>query len=97
LLLEELSYVPGYVFMQNISYVGFLNRVHDGEQKLRETGGWEVPHPWLNMFVPESRILDFDAGVIKGILNNNSVSGIILLYPMNRNKYAFQSSFFSQF
>jgi Cytokinin dehydrogenase 1, FAD and cytokinin binding len=97
LLLEELSYVPGYVFMQNVSYVEFLDRVHDGEQKLRETGEWEVPHPWLNLFVPESRIFDFDAGVIKGILNNNSVAGIILFYPMNRNRYVFQLYFLQFF
>lgn len=76
--------------MQNVSYVEFLDRVHTGEMKLRATGGWEVPHPWLNLFVPKSRILDFDAGVIKGILNNNTVAGIVLMYPMNRNKYVFR-------
>ncbi|KAJ4765974.1 Cytokinin dehydrogenase 1 [Rhynchospora pubera] len=87
LLLGELSYVPDYAFIRNVSYVEFLDRVHDGELKLRELGEWEVPHPWLNLFVPKSRILDFDAGVIKGILSNRSAAGIILMYPMNRNMW----------
>ncbi|KAF3326887.1 cytokinin dehydrogenase 6-like protein [Carex littledalei] len=86
LLLEELSYVPGYVFMQNVSYVEFLDRLHDEELTQREIGEWEV-HPWLNLFVPKSRILDFDTGVIKGVLYNTSVSGTIVFYPMNRNMW----------
>ncbi|KAJ4794866.1 Cytokinin oxidase/dehydrogenase [Rhynchospora pubera] len=87
LLLGALSYVPDFAFIHNVSYVEFLDRVHDGELKLRELGEWEVPHPWLNLFVPKSRILDFDTGIIKAFLSNTSAAGIIIIYPMNRNKW----------
>ncbi|KAJ3694101.1 hypothetical protein LUZ60_009581 [Juncus effusus] len=87
LLFEKLSYVPGFIFTQEVSYIEFLDRVHDGELKLREAGQWEVPHPWLNLFVPKSRILDFDSGVFKGILRNSKAMGPVLIYPMNRNKW----------
>lgn len=75
------------MFVQDVPYFDFLNRVRNEEDKLRSIGLWEVPHPWLNMFVPRSRILDFHEGVIKGLLlNQTSTSGVTLFYPTNRNK-----------
>ncbi|RWW45964.1 hypothetical protein BHE74_00048151 [Ensete ventricosum] len=88
LLLQRLSFVPGFGFTNDVSYVGFLDRVHDGEVKLRSMGLWEVPHPWLNIFVPKSRIKDFEVGVFKGILMPNNSTGPVLIYPMIKNKYA---------
>ncbi|KAL5976637.1 Cytokinin dehydrogenase [Asimina triloba] len=88
LWIEGLSYVPGFAFENDVSFVEFLNRVRHGELKLRSKGLWDVPHPWLNLFVPGSRIRDFDAGVFKGILRKNASStGPILVYPMNKNKW----------
>lgn len=88
--LKSLSYLPGFISMHDVSYFDFLNRVQVEENKLRSLGLWEVPHPWLNLYVPKSRILDFHNGVIKDILlSQKSASGLALLYPTNRNKYVF--------
>lgn len=84
--LKPLDFIPASVFTTDLSYVEFLDRVHTSELKLRSKGLWEVPHPWLNLFIPKSRIADFDAGVFKDILRNTS-SGPILIYPMNRSKW----------
>lgn len=84
-LLEKLDFVPTSVFTTDLPYVDFLDRVHKAELKLRSKGLWDVPHPWLNLFVPKSRISDFDEGVFKGILGNKT-SGPILIYPMNKDK-----------
>lgn len=87
LLLKGLSFLPGFVFEKDVAYVEFLNRVKSGEEKLQSQGQWDVPHPWLNLFVPKSRISDFDAGVLKGIvLKRNITTAPVLLYPMNRTK-----------
>ncbi|KAF0904477.1 hypothetical protein E2562_034753 [Oryza meyeriana var. granulata] len=86
-LLEELSFVTGFVFVRDASYVEFLDRVGREEQNLRSAGAWDVPHPWLNLFVPRSRIVDFDAGVFKGILRDANPVGLILIYPMNKDKW----------
>uniref|UniRef100_A0A0E0LCV2 cytokinin dehydrogenase n=1 Tax=Oryza punctata TaxID=4537 RepID=A0A0E0LCV2_ORYPU len=86
-LLEELSFVRGFVFVRDASYVEFLDRVGREEQNLRSAGAWDVPHPWLNLFVPRSRILDFDAAVFKGILRDTNPIGLILMYPMNKDKW----------
>ncbi|CAI9116818.1 OLC1v1018079C3 [Oldenlandia corymbosa var. corymbosa] len=84
-LLKKLHFIPNTVFTTDLPYVDFLDRVHKAELKLRSKGLWEVPHPWLNLFVPKSQIAEFDRGVFKGILGNKA-SGPILIYPMNKNK-----------
>lgn len=84
-LLRKLSFIETSVFTTDVGYVDFLDRVHKAEVKLRYKGLWDVAHPWLNLFVPKSRIEDFDKGVFKGILGNKT-SGPILIYPMNKNK-----------
>ncbi|XP_028751575.1 cytokinin dehydrogenase 3 [Neltuma alba] len=87
-LLQGLSYVPGFYYEKNVSFVGFLNRVRSGELKLQSQGLWDVPHPWLNMFIPKSRIHDFDSGVFKDIIfKRNITNGPVLVYPMNRSKW----------
>ncbi|ONK75836.1 uncharacterized protein A4U43_C03F21070 [Asparagus officinalis] len=90
-LLKELDFLPATDFTTDLPYVDFLDRVHRAEVKLRAKGLWEVPHPWLNLFVPGSRILDFDRGVFRGILGNKT-SGPILIYPVNKHKWDERSS-----
>ncbi|KAJ8513028.1 hypothetical protein OPV22_003462 [Ensete ventricosum] len=90
-LLRQLSFIPATVFTTDLPYVDFLDRVHKAELRLRAKGLWEVPHPWLNLFVPASRIADFDRGVFRGILGNRT-SGPILIYPMNKHKWDDRSS-----
>ncbi|CAN6864099.1 hypothetical protein Bca4012_041897 [Brassica carinata] len=88
MLTKTLSYLPGFISMHDVAYFDFLNRVKAEEDKLRSLGLWEVPHPWLNLYVPKSQILDFHNGVVKDILlKQNSTSGLTLLYPSNRNKW----------
>ncbi|KAF7035738.1 hypothetical protein CFC21_046556 [Triticum aestivum] len=89
-LLRELRYARGFAFVQDVSYAGFLDRVRDGELKLRAAGLWDVPHPWLNLFLPRSRVLDFAAGVFHGILRRDGGTGPmgpVLVYPMNRDRW----------
>ncbi|AQL00087.1 cytokinin oxidase4b [Zea mays] len=93
-LLGELNFIPGTVFTTDLPYVDFLDRVHKAELKLRAKGMWEVPHPWLNLFVPASRIADFDRGVFRGVLGGGTAGagGPILIYPMNKHRWDPRSS-----
>lgn len=84
-LLKKLDFIPTSVFTTDLPYVDFLDRVHKAELKLRSKGLWDVPHPWLNLFIPKSKISDFNNGVFKGILGNKT-NGPILIYPMNKDK-----------
>ncbi|KAL3532628.1 hypothetical protein ACH5RR_006149 [Cinchona calisaya] len=88
LLLEGLHYIPEFKFKKDDSFVDFLNRVRSGELKLQSKGLWDVPHPWLNLFVPKSRIMDFNAGVFVDILlKQNKAAGPILVYPTTRKNW----------
>lgn len=87
-LLSELSYIHSTLFLSEVSYLEFLNRVHFSERKLRQKGLWEIPHPWLNLLVPKSKINEFAEEVFGNILNYSS-NGPILIYPVNKSKYLF--------
>ncbi|CAI9786658.1 unnamed protein product [Fraxinus pennsylvanica] len=83
-----LNYIPGFSFTRDETYVDFLNRVRQGELTLRSKGLWDVPHPWLNLFVPKSRIMDFNAGVIVDILHREKkTKGPLLFYPTTKTKW----------
>ncbi|XP_058729393.1 cytokinin dehydrogenase 3-like [Vicia villosa] len=87
-LVQGLNFVPTFIFEKDVLYEEFLNRVHSDELALRAQGLWDVPHPWLNMFVPKSRISDFDEGVFKGIiLKQNITAGLAIVYPVNKTKW----------
>ncbi|KAE8651195.1 hypothetical protein Csa_001352 [Cucumis sativus] len=85
-LLLQLSYIPATLFLSEVPYEEFLDRVHISEKKLRAKGLWEVPHPWLNLMIPRSSIHDFAAEVFGKILSD-STSGPILIYPVNKSKW----------
>ncbi|KAK7354648.1 hypothetical protein VNO80_20113 [Phaseolus coccineus] len=87
-LVKGLSFLPTFVFEKDVSYEEFVNRVYPLEMILRSEGLWEVPHPWLNLWVPRSRISDFNEGVFRDIiLKQNITGGGFLVYPTNRNKW----------
>ncbi|XP_057495530.1 cytokinin dehydrogenase 6-like isoform X1 [Actinidia eriantha] len=85
-LLSQLTFVSSTLFMSEVSYIEFLDRVHASEIKLRSKGLWEVPHPWLNLLVPRSKIHDFALEVFGNILTDTS-NGNILIYPVNKSRW----------
>ncbi|CAL0322681.1 unnamed protein product [Lupinus luteus] len=85
-LVGELGFVEGLKFEVDVTYMEFLLRVNRAEEEARSNGTWDAPHPWLNMFVSKSSIVDFDREVFKKILKQG-VGGPILVYPLLRNKW----------
>lgn len=90
-LLSELNYILSTLFLSEVSYVEFLDRVHVSEMKLREIGLWEVPHPWLNLLIPKSRIHVFAQEVFGNILTDTS-NGPVLIYPVNKLRWNNETS-----
>uniref|UniRef100_A0A7N0V666 cytokinin dehydrogenase n=1 Tax=Kalanchoe fedtschenkoi TaxID=63787 RepID=A0A7N0V666_KALFE len=62
-LLRKLEYIPNSESRQDVPYIDFLDRVHTNELILRSKGLWDVPHPWINLFVPKSKVAEFNEGV----------------------------------
>lgn len=86
MMLGPLRFIRGLHYCLEISYLDFLNRVEEAEVAARSSGIWDAPHPWLNMFVPKSKISEFDRKVFRQILKHG-VGGPMLVYPVNRNKW----------
>ncbi|KAL9349229.1 hypothetical protein Peur_056484 [Populus x canadensis] len=85
-LLSQLRYITSTLFQTEVPYIEFLDRVHVSEVKLRSKGLWEVPHPWLNLLIPKSKINDFADEVFGNILTDTS-NGPVLIYPVNKSKW----------
>ncbi|CAA0834974.1 Cytokinin dehydrogenase 3 [Striga hermonthica] len=85
-LLQDLNFIPGFVFKKDVPLMDFLNRVGISENQRSENKS--EAHPWLNLFVPRSRIMDFNEGVFLNIIcRNNKTSGPILFYPFHKRKW----------
>ncbi|KAH6779088.1 cytokinin oxidase 3 [Perilla frutescens var. hirtella] len=87
MLIQGLNFIPGLNFTADVSFFDFLHRVGDLGGRKRQPDS----HPWLNLFIPKSRILDFNHGVLATVIPrlNAAVasSGPIIFYPLNRNKW----------
>ncbi|WOL16865.1 cytokinin dehydrogenase 3-like [Canna indica] len=83
---KELSYIPFHFYTVEVSYFDFLNRVRMEEINLRSRGLWEVPHPWLNMFVPKSGIKEF-IELLLGNISPSDFEGLVLVYPLLTDKW----------
>jgi cytokinin dehydrogenase len=80
-MLDGLRYDDGFAFVDATwctlsSWTGYM-----GETTLDKLGLWRVPHPWLDLFVPRSRITDLDRGVFGGIFQGTDIVGPLIMYP----------------
>ncbi|XP_062114882.1 cytokinin dehydrogenase 6-like [Humulus lupulus] len=85
-MLAKLSYISSTLFISDVSYVDFLDRVHVSEVKLRSKGLWEVPHPWLNLLIPKSKIQTFAEEVFGNIITQTG-NGPVIIFPINKSKW----------
>jgi cytokinin dehydrogenase len=60
-MLAPLRFIRSLLFSADVSYFKFLNQVHDVELNLCAQQLWDVPHPWLDMFIHASSMTTFDS------------------------------------
>ncbi|MBA0555209.1 hypothetical protein Golob_014263 [Gossypium lobatum] len=85
-LLKPLRFVEGLKSQVDLSYVEFLLRVKRAEEQAKANGIWDDPHPWLNLFISKSDIVDFDQTVFKKMVKDG-IGGPMLIYPLMRSKW----------
>ncbi|OMO86472.1 hypothetical protein COLO4_21137 [Corchorus olitorius] len=90
-LLGRLGFVEGLKFQVDVSYMEFLLRVKRAEEHAKANGIWDNPHPWLNLFVSKSDIVEFDRTVFKTMLKDG-IGGPMLIYPLLRSKWDSRTS-----
>ncbi|XP_068667817.1 cytokinin dehydrogenase 8-like [Aristolochia californica] len=85
-ILSPLKCIQQTMHCLDVSYFDFLNRVRADELNKRSKGLWEVPHPWLNLFVPKSRIKQLK-NLLFETISKTPRDGPIILYPIPRHKW----------
>ena len=88
-LLSGLSFLLGSETIEDKNYFDFVNRLESVVSNLQEDGLWDIPHPWIDLFLPADRARDFVAEVLDSLTASDFgyPTGLILLYPMNRDRF----------
>jgi cytokinin dehydrogenase len=80
-LLAGLAFQPGSLQAKDTRYFDFANRLAPLVELLKSSGAWQLPHPWLDMFVPERAVASFVEKVLAQTPEADLGQGPILLYP----------------
>ncbi|MEZ2128185.1 MULTISPECIES: FAD-binding protein [unclassified Sinorhizobium] len=84
-LLAGLCPDPASVEISETTYLQFLERIEPSITCFKLSGEWEQTHPWLNLFLPGSRTIDFVKRTLAELQPDHiGPSGVILLYPITR-------------
>ncbi|CAL5015864.1 unnamed protein product [Urochloa decumbens] len=86
LVLRKLSYLRPHAYSVEVAYFDFLNRVRMEEESLRSRGLWDVPHPWLNVFVPSHGVAGFK-DLLMGTVTQGEFEGPVLVYPLLTDRW----------
>jgi FAD/FMN-containing dehydrogenase len=79
-LLSGLSFQPATLQVKDSSYFDFANRLAPLVEFLKSVGAWQLPHPWIDMFVPEKAAAAFVQQVLAETADAEMGQGPILLY-----------------
>jgi len=78
----KLSFLRPHAYSVEVAYFDFLNRVRMEEEILRSRGLWDVPHPWLNVFVPRHGAARFKDLLMDTVIARGDFEGPVLIYPL---------------
>lgn len=67
-----------------LPYFDWLNRIFELIEQLKQL---RLPNPWINLFLPDSAVEAYVAGVLSDLTPAETGDGPILLYPMRRNRF----------
>ncbi|XP_066343354.1 cytokinin dehydrogenase 8-like [Miscanthus floridulus] len=82
----KLSYLRPHAYSVEVAYWDFLNRVRMEEESLRSRGLWDVPHPWLNLFVPRHGVARFK-DLLMDTVTQGDFEGLVLVYPLLTDRW----------
>jgi hypothetical protein len=84
---EGLNFVPGSQQTEDMTYFEYTDLVVKLIDHLNEAGLGGFPHPWLDLFVPDSQIDDFASRTIAALDPTYFLPGsLILFYPFVKSR-----------
>ncbi|HEY0099227.1 MAG TPA: FAD-binding protein, partial [Pyrinomonadaceae bacterium] len=77
---QGLNYIPGSQQLEDMTYFEYTDLVVKLIDQLNEAGLGGFPHPWLDMFVPDSKIDDFASQTIASLDPSLFLPGSLMLF-----------------
>lgn len=68
------------------TYRDFIFRLDPTVAFLKSIGAWQVPHPWITLFLPAERTAAYISTVLASLTPADTGQGPILLYPFDPTK-----------
>jgi cytokinin dehydrogenase len=84
---QGLNFIPGSQQVEDMTYFEYTDLVVKLIDQLNEAGLGGFPHPWLDLFVPDSKIDDFASQTIASLDPSLFLPGsLILFYPFVKSR-----------
>jgi cytokinin dehydrogenase len=85
-LLAGLQFIPGTVNPVDQTYFAFCDRLAGAEAGLTAVGRWQLPHPWLDVFVPGSQANQYIDSVLSQLTLADVPDFPCLIYGFRKSK-----------
>lgn len=86
-LLAGLSCIPGREQIEDKSYFDRANRLAEDVAALKSLGMWSCPHPWINLFVPDTAVERYVGDILSTLTPADTGGGPVLLYPVKTERF----------
>jgi FAD/FMN-containing dehydrogenase len=80
-LLAGLRFDPARTVIVEYTFLDWVDRLAPTIEFLKQIGVWGFPHPWLDLFLPDSRTEAFVRAVLADLTVADTGQGPVLLYP----------------
>jgi cytokinin dehydrogenase len=81
LITGGLRFDPARTQVTDYTYLEWVNRLKPTVDFLKSIGAWDLPHPWIDVFLPASRTHQVVARTLATLTLADTGQGPVLLYP----------------
>lgn len=76
-----LRFDPARTVVTDYTYLEWVNRLAPTVEFLKQIGAWYLPHPWLDVFLPDGAVRPVASATLDGLTLAGTGQGPVLLYP----------------
>jgi cytokinin dehydrogenase len=76
-----LRFDPARTVITDYTYLEWVDRLAPTVEFLKQIGAWYLPHPWIDVFLPDSRVRRVVAATLADLTLADTGQGPVLLYP----------------
>jgi FAD/FMN-containing dehydrogenase len=80
-LLTGLHDIRDLAAFSDMTYEAFVKRLDPIVEQQRQTGVWDLPHPWFDVWLPDAQAESFAGRVLSELTLDDLGVGPIILYP----------------